>query len=153
MDLEHLLEDSEKVVDEWVLLNGEYKKLGPATGDIRLRVSMELEEAIPPAPAPNKRKLQVVVKEARDLEAADSSGTSDPFAVVRVSGVKSARTKIIKKTLNPAWKETFELILPAGNQDPLEVQIFDHDQFGSNDFLGEIIIPLDVLDIGQVVDK
>ena len=85
--------------------------------------------------------------------AADRGGTSDPFVAVQVSGVKSTKTKVVKKTLHPEWNQTLELILPPGNEEPLRCQVFDHDVIGANDFLGEVVVPLDILDFGQVVDK
>jgi Ca2+-dependent lipid-binding protein len=153
VDLGFLLESVDNIFDEWVPLTGHNKKLGAATGDVRLRISMEIEEMKPPSPPPPARKVQVVVSEARDLVAADRGGTSDPFAVAQIAGLRAVKTKVVKKTLDPKWGETLVLKVPSGNTEPLRIQVYDHDQFGSNDFLGEIIIPLDVMDVGQVVDK
>jgi Ca2+-dependent lipid-binding protein len=153
LDLTVFLENPDKVVDDWFPLTGVNKKLGAATGELRVRVTMELEGITAPAPPLPKRKLQVVALEARDLQAADSGGTSDPFAVAHVGGVKPIKTKVIKKTLCPKWNETLKMTLPAGTDEPLKVQVYDHDQFGSNDFLGEIVIPLLELEIGEVIDK
>jgi len=153
LDLTVFLENPDKVVDDWFPLTGVNKKLGAATGDLRVRVTMELEGITAPAPPLPKRKLQVVALEARDLQAADSGGTSDPFAVAHVGGVKPIKTKVIKKTLCPKWNETLKMTLPAGTDEPLKIQVYDHDQFGSNDFLGEIMIPLLELEMGEVIDK
>jgi len=57
---------------------------------------MEIQEHITFLSPPPKRKLQVVVMEARDLVAADSGGTSDPFVVVQVGGVQAVKTKVVK---------------------------------------------------------
>lgn len=153
LDLKIFLQNPDKIFDDWLPLTGVNKKLGAATGELRVRVGMELEEILPPAAPPPKRKLQVVVLEARDLQAADRGGTSDPFTVAHVGGVKPIKTKVIKKTLCPKWNETLHMTLPAGNEEPLKVQVYDHDQFGTNDFLGEIVMPLYILEMGEVIDK
>ena len=153
LDVSDFQHDANKMLDRWIPLTGQNPKLGPASGDVRVRVSMDLEHVQPRQPPPPQRKLQVVVIEARDLVAADRGGTSDPFVAVQVSGVKSTKTKVVKKTLHPEWNQTLELILPPGNEEPLRCQVFDHDVIGANDFLGEVVVPLDVLDFGQVVDK
>ena len=103
-----------KRFDEWWPLKGENKKLGTATGDVRMRVWVELEELRPPGPPPPKRELKVVAVEAHGLVAADRGGTSDPFAVIQVAGVKPRKTKTVKKTLSPKWNETLSLHLPPG---------------------------------------
>lgn len=54
--------------------------------------------------------LIINIKNATNLKAADSNGFSDPYTKVEVNyGTKkvSYKTKIIKKTLNPEWNETF----------------------------------------------
>ena len=73
-----------------------------------------MEEIKPPGPPPRKRELRVVAVEAQGLVAADRGGTSDPFAVMQVAGVKARKTKVVKKTLAPKWDETLLLQLPPG---------------------------------------
>ena len=41
------------------------------------------------------------------LLAADSNGLADPYAKLRVGGVKKT-SRVIKKTLEPVWEESFE---------------------------------------------
>ena len=59
--------------------------------------------------------LTVLVAEARGLPAADKGGTSDPYAKVELATGKGSlakengKTKVIKKTLTPAWGASFEL--------------------------------------------
>ena len=136
-------------------MSGGHRQQAVATGEVRVCVSMEIQEHITSLSPPPKRKLQVVVMEARDLVAADIGGTSDPCAVVQVGGVQDAavKTKVVKKTLCPHWNETLALRLLSGNNEPLTLQVYDHDQFGANELLGEIVVALDVMEVGQVVDK
>eukprot|EP00027_Filamoeba_sp_ATCC50430_P006241 CAMPEP_0168559882 /NCGR_PEP_ID=MMETSP0413-20121227/10760_1 /TAXON_ID=136452 /ORGANISM="Filamoeba nolandi, Strain NC-AS-23-1" /LENGTH=221 /DNA_ID=CAMNT_0008591139 /DNA_START=32 /DNA_END=694 /DNA_ORIENTATION=- len=81
---------------------------------------------------------------ASDLIAADSNGKSDPYVIVQKEGEndkkKILKTKIIKKTLNPVWREEFKLTVTT--QDKILFTVKDWDRFGSDDPLGtaEVII-------------
>jgi Ca2+-dependent lipid-binding protein len=58
----------------------------------------------------NRRRLNVVVLEAKGLLAADLNGTSDPFVQLRIQNRgKPVRTSTKMKTLAPVWREEFEL--------------------------------------------
>ena len=95
--------------------------------------------------------VHVDVISARKLIAADRGGTSDPFARVKlVDGdgkeLGQYKTKVIKKTLNPAWNES---IVFGDNLDGViarecrvEVTLMDYDLVGSNDPLGRVVVPL-----------
>ena len=53
-------------------------------------------------------ELHVEVTGAFGLLAADLNGKSDPYVVVRAGGHKR-KTRTIRRTLAPEWKETFRL--------------------------------------------
>ena len=53
----------------------------------------------------------------------------------------SARTKVIKKSLNPRWEETFELLVSDVNA-LLRVSVFDSDLIGSDDVIGHTLVAL-----------
>ena len=53
-------------------------------------------------------KLLAHIYQGRNLPAADKTGMSDAYATVRLAG-QSAKTKIVKETLNPLFYETLEL--------------------------------------------
>ncbi|ORY07619.1 hypothetical protein K493DRAFT_310160 [Basidiobolus meristosporus CBS 931.73] len=59
------------------------------------------------------------ILKANRLQAADSSGLSDPFVVVKLNGEKIFKTKTIKKNLNPEFNEEFVASLMARNEDTL----------------------------------
>jgi hypothetical protein len=93
--------------------------------------------------APNE--LQVVVIRAENLRAADGTtfggaGSSDPY-VELVVGKQKQKTKVVKKDLNPVFVEKFSF-KAADAQIPLQVLIHDHDDFGTNDFLGRTTVTL-----------
>lgn len=52
-------------------------------------------------------ELNVWVRYGRNLIGADKSGTSDPYAVIHVPNKPKVQTKVIRKTLNPEWNESF----------------------------------------------
>jgi hypothetical protein len=80
-------------------------------------------------------RLGISIVSAQNLRAADRSGKSDPFCVCRVPGRPGSKcqTRVLNTTLNPIWKEYFEIDFFAG--DELQVSVFDKDVLG-NDLLG-----------------
>jgi hypothetical protein len=95
---------------------------------------------------PNELRVDVI--QAKNLPIADfnyltSGGTSDPFVRLRLRGHKDKVTKVIKKTLNPVWRERLILSPVLESHLAMEVVVEDHDKLSiSNDFLGKIYLPL-----------
>ncbi|XP_016093251.1 extended synaptotagmin-3 isoform X2 [Sinocyclocheilus grahami] len=93
--------------------------------------------------------VRVHVLEARDLVAKDTymmglvKGKSDPYTVLRV-GNQQFKTKTIKETLNPRWKEVYEFVIHEAPGQELEVKLYDEDT-DADDFLGRFS-----LDCGDV---
>ena len=79
--------------------------------------------------------VTVRVVRATGLLAGDKGGTSDPYVVVQLAGGKKAKTSVKKKTLDPEWDETLELIV-CDVSEPLSFAVWDHDKIGTNDSLG-----------------
>ena len=103
--------------------------------------------------------LHISVIEAKDLIAADSGGTSDPFATIELvdskSGKslkpkKSKKTKKIKKTLTPEWNESikWEGIKPDPATLNLSIKVADADMLSSEP-LGEISLPVSKFPEGE----
>jgi len=118
------------------------------------------EESIPD-------ELHVVICRARGLKASDPAifgpATSDPYAKLKIirdtidnsddgtydfCGGTWAQTNVIKKTLDPIWNARFALplntneLLSDDNPPLLLVEVYDKDQFTSDDFLGRALIPI-----------
>ncbi|XP_064630282.1 myoferlin-like isoform X1 [Lineus longissimus] len=102
-----------------------------------------------------KYQLRSYIYQARDILAGDSTGLSDPFA--RISFLNQSQvTEKVEKTLCPTWDQTlmFEQVEihgdPRGiadNPPQIVIEIFDHDTFGEDEFLGRTICtPLVKLD-------
>jgi hypothetical protein len=94
--------------------------------------------------------LKVFIQTAYGIAAADLNGMSDPYVVVQ-SGGKKQKTTVINDTLQPKWDEELEL---SGNLEHfiatgLKIKVMDADNdvgdIGSDDTLGEITIPLEVM--------
>jgi hypothetical protein len=96
--------------------------------------------------------LHVKVCQARDLIAADSNGTSDPYARIHIGDdVKGGvRTRHLPKTLNPVWNESFTLFVSQEmRKQSITVEVFDKDLIGKDDSLGKFTIPLPSLPVKQ----
>ncbi|KAK7249259.1 hypothetical protein SO694_0004706 [Aureococcus anophagefferens] len=104
-------------------------------------------------------RVSVDVIAAAELAVADSfSGSSDPYAVLEITGYglskrrrewpddvrESYATKIVKKDLNPTWDErcVFESWRYGA---VLRVVVYDHDDDSADDLLGAFEVPLDGL--------
>lgn len=97
--------------------------------------------------------LHVTAVEARNLAAMDKGGTSDPYVIIKSTFNKqSFKTAVVKKTIAPQWNQqfTFYTSEPTGH---LIVRLWDHDRWSSDDFLGEVAIPLKGLKNGKPVDE
>ncbi|XP_077541591.1 uncharacterized protein LOC144153757 isoform X3 [Haemaphysalis longicornis] len=98
---------------------------------------------------PVRGSLHVLVKEARNLTATRSNGTSDPFCKSyllpdRTKGSKQ-KTPVVKKSCNPKWNHTFvytDVSLDELKDRCLELTVWDYDKITSNDFLGGVRLGL-----------
>lgn len=104
-------------------------------------------------------KIRAYIYQCRDLPAADSSGTSDPFVSIwDMSEGKSKRTLTIEDNNNPLYYEVLELDYEVRDIDDLEsyppfiLDVFDEDQElldSSDDFLARAIIEPEACAIAQ----
>ncbi|CAG7554525.1 unnamed protein product [Fusarium equiseti] len=91
---------------------------------------------------PNKYTFTIKVVEAEDLKACDANGYSDPYVVFGDEYQKRLhKTRIIHKSLNPRWDETFDITV----QGPVNMiaTIWDYDTFGDHDYVGRTSLKLD----------
>lgn len=85
-------------------------------------------------------KLLVQVIGARGLPSMDVNGLSDPYVRIQL-GRQRAKTRIVKKSLNPFWDETFSFRV-GDLRDELIVSVLDEDKYFSDDFIGQVKLPL-----------
>jgi len=104
--------------------------------------------------------LLITAIEGKALAPKDSNGKSDPYVKIIMLGCKlkkgqEQKTKPIDKTLDPAWNHKFNPV-PYDNEETSAVHVilFDKDTVGSDDFMGQIMIPVyEVKNAGGKLDK
>ncbi|KAJ8013444.1 hypothetical protein DPEC_G00053340 [Dallia pectoralis] len=94
---------------------------------------------------PKGGMVELLVKEAKNLTAVKSGGTSDPFVKGYLLPDNSKSTKhktaVVRRTINPQWNHTFTYCgLQAGdlNNVCLELTVWDKEALASNVFLGGV---------------
>lgn len=80
------------------------------------------------------------VIEARGLPPTDADGTRDPYAKAQL-GKQRAKTKVMRKTLCPAWDEEFAFRV-GDLKDNLLVSVLHEDRYFADDVLGQVKVPL-----------
>ena len=90
-------------------------------------------------------RLVVRMLEARNLlpsvgAAAAEAAPGDPYAKLQL-GRQRARTKSIRRTPAPAWDEEFAFRV-GDLKEELRVSVVDEDRYFSDDFLGQVRVPL-----------
>jgi len=102
-------------------------------------------------------QLSVTVIQAENLPGMDMSGTSDPYVKLYLlpEKKKKVETKVHRKTLNPVFNETFIFKVPFNEiaAKTLVFSIYDFDRFSKHDQIGQVLLPLGKLDLGQVVEE
>ncbi|EPY73363.1 synaptotagmin-4 [Camelus ferus] len=95
-----------------------------------------------------KKAFMVNIKEARGLPAMDEqSMTSDPYIKMTILPEKKhkVKTRVLRKTLDPAFDETFTFYgIPYTQIQELALHftILSFDRFSRDDIIGEVLIPL-----------
>ncbi|XP_077163985.1 synaptotagmin-like protein 4 [Paroedura picta] len=105
-------------------------------------------------------ELQVWIKEAKNLTAIKSGGTSDSFVKGYLLPLRNRATKrktpVVKKSLNPHYNHTFVYNHVTLEELPhicLELTVWDREPLSSNDFLGGVRLGAgNGMSNGQMVD-
>ncbi|CAG5105139.1 Oidioi.mRNA.OKI2018_I69.chr1.g1869.t1.cds [Oikopleura dioica] len=96
--------------------------------------------------------LSVKVLQASELPAMDLGPFRDALIPDRK---KKFETKVQKKTLNPVFNETFTFTVPYAEigGKTLVLAAYDFDRFSKHDVIGEVRVPMNSVDLGQVVEE
>ena len=99
--------------------------------------------ALKPADEAAVGTLHVRLARATGLKSADLNGFSDPYVKLTFNGV-TQKSRIIKKTLDPEFNETFAFdgVLGELIRSPLLLHAFDHDVVSNDDSLGQAEVNL-----------
>nr|XP_041568905.1 synaptotagmin-3-like [Taeniopygia guttata] len=109
---------------------------GPTPSCGRLNVSLRYSYG--------SQQLLVRVLRARDLPAKDSNGFSDPYVKIYLlpDRKKKFQTKVLRRTLNPDWDETFSFGVPFAELPArrLHFSVYDFDRFSRHDLIGQVVL-------------
>merc|ERR1712223_1687224 len=106
----------------------------------------------------NSQTLNVTVVQCSELPALDMGGTSDPYVKLYLMPDKKRKfeTKVHRKTLNPFFNETFAFKnVPYSEtfDKTLCFSVFDYDRFSKHDQIGELKVPLCMIDLAQTIEE
>lgn len=130
--------------------------LDAATGEVLVLLRydpVEDPELLPNESIADQGMVRVRISSANNLPAADKSGTSDPYVVALVDGVKVWESHTIKKTLNPKWNQQTEVGIRQRSKTVLTLEVYDWNQIQSHTLLGSCTIRLGDLPINQMAEK
>jgi len=106
----------------------------------------------------NNQTLNVTAIQCAELPALDMGGTSDPYIKIYLMPDKKRKfeTKVHRKTLNPFFNETFAFKnVPYSEtfDKTLVFAVFDYDRFSKHDQIGEVKVPLCMVDLAQTIEE
>ncbi|XP_069819027.1 multiple C2 and transmembrane domain-containing protein 1 isoform X1 [Dendropsophus ebraccatus] len=88
--------------------------------------------------------VSITLIEGQDLKAMDTNGLSDPYVKFRL-GHQKYKSKTLPKTLNPQWREQFNMHLFEEHGGIIDITVWDKDAGKRDDFIGRCQIDLSAL--------
>ncbi|KAI7856792.1 hypothetical protein BDC45DRAFT_502332 [Circinella umbellata] len=129
-------QNDEDDTSDWFSLFGG----GETQGRIRLSfdyIPMSTFVLSPDESIDNQGTLTASLIRGIDLMAADKSGTSDPYVVFTVNGERVHKSQVMKKTLNPVWKnEQFTVPINSRVTASFRIEVFDWNQIQGDEPIG-----------------
>ncbi|KAI9485598.1 MAG: C2 domain-containing protein [Benjaminiella poitrasii] len=111
-------------------------------GPARIRLSFTYDPMVnfvlnPDESLDNQGVLTVNLVSARNLMAADKTGTSDPYVVFNVNGERVYKSETIRKTLNPKWhNERFTVPIQSRVTASIRIEVFDWNHVKGHEPIG-----------------
>uniref|UniRef100_A0A0R3RQC8 Multiple C2 and transmembrane domain-containing protein 1-like n=1 Tax=Elaeophora elaphi TaxID=1147741 RepID=A0A0R3RQC8_9BILA len=93
--------------------------------------------------------VRICLKEGHNLAVRDASGSSDPYVKFKYKDRTYFKSPTIYKSLNPVWEEEFTLLIDDPTT-PMYVDVYDHDRWATDDYMGGAIIDLSQLRLFQM---
>ncbi|KAM4707820.1 multiple C2 and transmembrane domain-containing protein 1 isoform 1-T1 [Discoglossus pictus] len=88
--------------------------------------------------------VSITLIEGQELKAMDANGLSDPYVKFRL-GHQKFKSKTLPKTLNPQWREQFDLHLYEERGGVIDITVWDKDAGKRDDFIGRCQVDLSAL--------
>ncbi|XP_040277484.1 multiple C2 and transmembrane domain-containing protein 1 [Bufo bufo] len=88
--------------------------------------------------------VSITLIEGQDLKAMDANGLSDPYVKFRL-GHQKYKSKTLPKTLNPQWREQFNMNLFEEQGGIIDITVWDKDAGKRDDFIGRCQVDLSAL--------
>jgi len=147
-DDEDFLVENEEEVD----VKAELEKATPISKEYLGKLQYKLEYDF------NNQTLNVTAIQCSELPALDMGGTSDPYVKIYLMPDKKRKfeTKVHRKTLDPFFNETFAFKnVPYSEtfDKTLVFSVFDYDRFSKHDQIGEVKVPLCMVDLAQTIEE
>jgi Ca2+-dependent lipid-binding protein len=91
--------------------------------------------------------VQISIQGAQGLKNPDQfASTPDPYAMIKINDRQElGRTKTTKESSNPAWNETFNILITS-LKDTVNIHVFDFNEFRKDRELGLTFFPLERLE-------
>ena len=149
------------MVKDWLVL---HDAKGKACGKVLVELTLQRNIGIADldlASPPPHLLLKVQLQHGRKLMAMDSNlfkrggATSDPYIIFNFglrTHTQTAKSEIKMKTLDPVWDQSFEFVVHDADTElaaGLELQCWDWDQVGSDDAMGDSVVALTDLKVGD----
>eukprot|EP01129_Flabellula_baltica_P003069 TRINITY_DN12917_c0_g1_i1.p1 TRINITY_DN12917_c0_g1~~TRINITY_DN12917_c0_g1_i1.p1 ORF type:complete len:137 (-),score=29.35 TRINITY_DN12917_c0_g1_i1:35-424(-) len=88
------------------------------------------------------------------VPSADTDGLSDPYVALQIGHEGNwhhqvKKSTVAENTLTPVWNEVIEMKVVTPMTDCVKLLVKDHDRFGGDDYLGEVIYSLAGLPAGE----
>ncbi|KAI8064721.1 C2 domain-containing protein [Gongronella butleri] len=117
--------------DAWDAEGTWFDLMGTAQGQGAIRLSFDYIpcssfQLNPDESLDNQGTLSCTLLKATNLMPADKNGLSDPYVIFTVNGERCHKSAVIRKTLNPEWKnETFSVSIASRVTASIRIEVFD----------------------------
>ncbi|WFC98600.1 hypothetical protein MYAM1_001330 [Malassezia yamatoensis] len=102
----------------------------------------------------NQGALQIEMVSASNLRSADRGGKSDPYVIFEDNGHELARSKVVKRTLNPTWNDVLpDVVIKSRLTHDYVFNVRDWDQVSASDPLGQVHVNLAELEPFELSER